>query len=65
MKAAAHDLKGLQQYFQLGVSGLHFPLEAIIDYHGFRLQALSLIPIGAGSLKYGKKNKEILPFRKC
>lgn len=56
MKAASHDLKGLQQYFQCNIPDLHFPLEAIIDYHGFRLQALSLIPIGPKSLKYGSED---------
>eukprot|EP01114_Cavostelium_apophysatum_P011844 TRINITY_DN2636_c0_g1_i2.p1 TRINITY_DN2636_c0_g1~~TRINITY_DN2636_c0_g1_i2.p1 ORF type:complete len:1423 (+),score=460.75 TRINITY_DN2636_c0_g1_i2:227-4495(+) len=52
-KVAGHDLKGLIQYFDLGIPGLHFPLMALVDYVGFRLQALSLLPINAETLIYG------------
>eukprot|EP01119_Soliformovum_irregulare_P018159 TRINITY_DN5508_c0_g1_i4.p1 TRINITY_DN5508_c0_g1~~TRINITY_DN5508_c0_g1_i4.p1 ORF type:complete len:1482 (-),score=512.19 TRINITY_DN5508_c0_g1_i4:32-3964(-) len=56
MKAAAHELKGLQNYYHCNIHGLCFPLMAFIDYRGWRLQALSLLPIGGNSLIYGSAN---------
>ncbi len=54
MKAASHDLKGLQQFFHSGVEGIHLPLMALINFRGFRLMALSLLPVqGKTSLVYG------------
>lgn len=32
---------------------IHFPLMCLVDYLGFRLQALSLLPIHGGTLVYG------------
>jgi hypothetical protein len=56
-------------YFQCSSTdknGLHVPLGCVIDYRGFRLIAVSVLPIsGEGSLKYGSNdaaktvNKEI------
>src|SRR5690554_6514123 len=56
MKAASHELKGLQHYYHSNVPGLHFPLMAYIDYRGWRLQALSLLPIDANTLCYGSSD---------
>jgi hypothetical protein len=36
MKAAAHDLKGLMNYYHCAIALLHVPLMAYIDYRGFR-----------------------------
>eukprot|EP01117_Protostelium_nocturnum_P014543 TRINITY_DN5541_c0_g1_i4.p1 TRINITY_DN5541_c0_g1~~TRINITY_DN5541_c0_g1_i4.p1 ORF type:complete len:905 (-),score=337.74 TRINITY_DN5541_c0_g1_i4:2149-4863(-) len=55
-KVAGNDLKGLVQYFNLGVSRLHFPLMALVDYMGFRIQAISLLPINTETLIYGTAN---------
>eukprot|EP01126_Amoeba_proteus_P009211 TRINITY_DN13496_c0_g1_i1.p1 TRINITY_DN13496_c0_g1~~TRINITY_DN13496_c0_g1_i1.p1 ORF type:complete len:136 (-),score=22.12 TRINITY_DN13496_c0_g1_i1:137-544(-) len=35
---------------------LHYPLMVLIDWRGFRLIALSLLPIGDGTLKYGSND---------
>lgn len=56
MKAASHDLKGLMAFFTTGVSALHVPLMALIDYKGFRLQAISLLPINKSTLAYGSSD---------
>eukprot|EP01117_Protostelium_nocturnum_P004713 TRINITY_DN1709_c0_g1_i1.p1 TRINITY_DN1709_c0_g1~~TRINITY_DN1709_c0_g1_i1.p1 ORF type:complete len:1608 (-),score=618.00 TRINITY_DN1709_c0_g1_i1:52-4875(-) len=53
MKAASHELKGLQQYYYCGIPELRVPLMAFIDYRGWRLQAVSLLPIESDSLVYG------------
>jgi Clustered mitochondria len=52
-KVAGHDLKGLISYFNLGIPDLHFPLMALVDYLGFRLIAMSLLPIDKSTLCYG------------
>ncbi|ELR22629.1 uncharacterized protein ACA1_010190, partial [Acanthamoeba castellanii str. Neff] len=51
MKAAAHDLKGLMRYSD--IAGLSVPLIQLIDYRGFRLVALSILPIEQSTLVYG------------
>jgi hypothetical protein len=48
-----HELKGLQHYYHCNVNGLHFPLMALIDYRGWRLMAISLLPIDDTTLVYG------------
>jgi len=55
MKTASHELKGLQNYFHTNVEGLCVPLMAFIDYRGWRLMAVSLLPISSSksTLCYG------------
>jgi hypothetical protein len=55
-KAAGHDLKGLKAYFNAGVPLLHFPLVCLVDYMGFRLVAISLLPIGSDTIVYGSSD---------
>jgi Clustered mitochondria len=45
MKAASNELLGLSTYFSLGIKKLRYPLLAIIDYKGFRMIAVSVLPI--------------------
>lgn len=56
MKAASHELKGLMSYYSCNIKGLAFPLMAVIDYKGFRVLALSILPIKENSLCYGSSN---------
>lgn len=57
MKAARNDMIGLLSYYNCGVMGLHYPLMSQIDYRGFRLIALSIIPIeGDITLEYGSRD---------
>ncbi|KAK5577689.1 hypothetical protein RB653_002634 [Dictyostelium firmibasis] len=53
MKTAAHELNGCASFLNCGIKGLHVPLMAFIDYRGFRLMAMSLLPISKKSLIYG------------
>lgn len=55
MKAAAHELKGLQHFYSIQAAyKLHIPLMAFLDYRGFRLIAVSLLPIDDTTLVYGR-----------
>jgi hypothetical protein len=56
MKTAAHDLVGLMALIECNISGLHFPLLALIDYLGYRLIACSILPIDRSTLVYGSSD---------
>jgi hypothetical protein len=43
-----------QALSSLKIQELCFPLAAIVDFRGFRLLALSLLPLGSSTLKYGR-----------
>lgn len=53
MKAAGHELKGLMEYMDCRVAGLHFPLAVLVDYRGYRLLAEAILPIGRDTIVYG------------
>lgn len=57
-KAAGHELRSLLRLLQLRESvHLRVPLSCIIDHLGFRLLALSILPIkGRQTLVYGSSN---------
>jgi hypothetical protein len=56
MKAAGHELLGLMSYYNCQIPGLSLPLMALINYRGFRLVALSLLPIDKTTLIYGSSD---------
>ena len=43
MKSASHELTSLMRFY--GSSHLRVPLMCIIDYHGYRLVAMSILPL--------------------
>jgi hypothetical protein len=47
MKAAKNDMIGLMSYYNAKVPGMCFPLMSLIDYRGFRLIAMSILPISS------------------
>ena len=53
-KTGSHELKGLV-YCRSTMKDtiLNFPVATIIDYRGFRLIAMSLLPINKETLMYG------------
>ena len=53
MKSASHEIRSLMQIQSCRIPGLCFPLLAFIDYRGFRLTAVSLLPLSKHSLIYG------------
>ncbi|KAH3759897.1 Histidine kinase A [Pelomyxa schiedti] len=54
LKGAGHELKGVMRY--CGNNHVHTPLMALIDYRGFRLVALSVLPIDGTTLLYGSSD---------
>ena len=52
-KVASQELKGLMAYTSLGIRELYVPLMAIVDFMGFRVTAMSLLPIGSDTIVYG------------
>jgi tetratricopeptide (TPR) repeat protein len=55
-KVAGHELKGLLSYFGCGLPDVYFPLMMLLDYRGFRLIAMSVLPIGSKTLIYGSND---------
>lgn len=51
MKAAGLELKGAMRYYLC--EGLSVPLMALIDYRGYRLVCVSILPINTTTLCYG------------
>jgi uncharacterized membrane protein YgcG len=53
MRAAAHELKGVTALGKCHVDGLCLPLMCLIDFLGFRLVAMSILPIQRHTIVYG------------
>lgn len=53
LKAAGHELKGSRAFLLSGVRSLNTPLMALVDFHGCRIVACSLLPITGDTLRYG------------
>lgn len=56
MKAAKNEILGLLSFYNTNTKGLHYPLMSVIDYRGFRLIALSILPISKRTLVYGSSD---------
>lgn len=52
-KMAGLELLGHASYFNLQIPGLHFPLTTLVDYMGYRVIAMSLLPINRDTIIYG------------
>src|SRR3990167_11307817 len=56
-KVAGHELKSLTQLVNCWEAGLRYPLMALVDYRGFRVIGMSLLPInGEVSLIHGSSD---------
>eukprot|EP01125_Pyxidicula_operculata_P011795 TRINITY_DN385_c1_g1_i1.p1 TRINITY_DN385_c1_g1~~TRINITY_DN385_c1_g1_i1.p1 ORF type:complete len:1249 (+),score=314.60 TRINITY_DN385_c1_g1_i1:1159-4905(+) len=56
MKAAGHELKGLMCFYNCQIPELNVPLMALIDYRGFRVVAMSVLPVKKDSIIYGSQD---------
>lgn len=56
MKVAGHELRALDNLINCHVDDLYFPLISIVDYRGFRLLAISCLPVDSFTLKVGSAN---------
>src|SRR3990167_2054175 len=65
MKGSKNDMTGLMSYYNAKIPGLYFPLMALIDYRGFRLIAMSILPITKKSIKYGSADGGITVHKDC
>ncbi|KYQ91377.1 hypothetical protein DLAC_08332 [Tieghemostelium lacteum] len=52
-KSANHEIKGLNHFMDISEGLIRFPLMTIIDYRGYRLLAISSLPIGKDTIVYG------------
>eukprot|EP01118_Nematostelium_gracile_P006177 TRINITY_DN1987_c0_g1_i1.p1 TRINITY_DN1987_c0_g1~~TRINITY_DN1987_c0_g1_i1.p1 ORF type:complete len:887 (+),score=181.40 TRINITY_DN1987_c0_g1_i1:68-2728(+) len=52
-KVAGHELKGVISYLNCGIPDLNVPLMCLVDYRGFRLIAMSILPIRDDTIIYG------------
>lgn len=52
-RVAGHDLLGYNCFVAAGIEEINTPLVCLLDYRGFRLVAMSLLPIGRDTLVYG------------
>ena len=55
-KVAGHELKGLMSVFSCQVPGISCPLMCLLDYRGFRLIAMSILPITKETIVYGSND---------
>lgn len=62
MKIAGHELRGLLSYFNSGVEDLHMPLMCLIDSQGYRLTAMTLLPINSNTIRYGSADAGITMY---
>jgi hypothetical protein len=52
-KVAGHDLKSLISVLNCDLPGLSVPMMLLLDYKGFRLTAMTMLPINKTTLVYG------------
>lgn len=52
-KVLSHEFKGLLSFMNNCYTGIHFPLMALIDYRGYRISAMTILPISRSTLVYG------------
>eukprot|EP00727_Mastigamoeba_balamuthi_P009543 m51a1_g5210 hypothetical protein (1212) ;mRNA; r:242382-246294 len=55
-KVASHDLKSLVHICNCWEPGINFPMMALVDYRGFRIVGMTLLPISTDTLVYGSQN---------
>jgi len=56
IKASGTELRGLNALFECNIRQLCMPLMAMIDFRGFRLAAMSLLPISQKTIRYGSSD---------
>lgn len=64
-KAAGDELRCLRSVIQLDVPRLSTPLMTLVDYGGFRIIAVSLLPIDSTTLVYGSSDGGITVCSTC
>ncbi|PRP80831.1 hypothetical protein PROFUN_11246 [Planoprotostelium fungivorum] len=52
-KAAKNEMRGLEAHSSTYIEGLFYPMMALVDYLGFRVVAMPVLPIDKTTLRYG------------
>lgn len=55
-KVAKLELLGLSSMIEENIAGLHFPLQAVVDYMGQRIVATARIPVNQTTIRYGSND---------
>ena len=55
-KSTAHEIKSIMACQEAQIPGIYFPLICIVDYFGFRLLCVSMLPISKNTIKYGSND---------
>eukprot|EP01117_Protostelium_nocturnum_P006466 TRINITY_DN2328_c0_g1_i1.p1 TRINITY_DN2328_c0_g1~~TRINITY_DN2328_c0_g1_i1.p1 ORF type:complete len:1080 (+),score=470.57 TRINITY_DN2328_c0_g1_i1:226-3465(+) len=55
-KTAKNEMNGREALGATYVDGLHYPMMTVIDYMGFRVVAMAVIPISSSTIKYGSND---------
>ena len=53
---AGHELRCLMELYNVLVPNVRLPLFCLIDFRGYRLSAISLLPINESTIVYGSCN---------
>eukprot|EP00727_Mastigamoeba_balamuthi_P013397 m51a1_g8680 hypothetical protein (1589) ;mRNA; f:172987-179501 len=64
-KSGSHELKGIMSWYYADTPGLHFPLMAVIDFKGFRMLAISVLPIDTTTIVYNPPSSPSPPYGSC
>ena len=56
MKAGSNEMLGLLAYYNTKVDGLYYPLMNLIEFRGFRVLAMSILPISNTTICYGSRD---------
>mmetsp|Transcript_25879 Transcript_25879/g.36402 ORF Transcript_25879/g.36402 Transcript_25879/m.36402 type:complete len:629 (-) Transcript_25879:2-1888(-) len=56
MKVAGHELRHLIQVFNCWPKSIHVPMSVLVDYRGFRLIAMTSLPIDDETIVYGSND---------
>ena len=57
MKSASLEVNGLRAYLSTNESLLHVPIAALLDFCGFRMLAMGLLPVSKTSIVYGSSDQ--------
>lgn len=55
-RVANHDLKSLVRVLHCWEPGIHLPLMTLVDYRGYRVVCMSLLPINQRTLVHGSSD---------
>ena len=55
-KVAGHDLKSLVHLYNCWEPGVHFPMMTLVDYRGFRIVGMPMLPVSKTTIVHGSND---------